>query len=377
MIFRLMILVVAILSLGSKVAAQETRAELLASQQAEKARQLAAEGPTGFERFVTRLTLPTKRVSPWFGSVHRGAGFAAGLTLGFGSVAQTGRLDVIGAMSYRRTPMLDVTWRMVRPDTRIYPTLQVRTLRAKGLTFFGAGSAADEVQTYELTQHRIRASADVVVGPRTFLTATGGYRGMSTTGLSAAYNLGTRVDFLEGGVGGRIDWRPAAGYATRGGLLSGEFTHHRALNGAPYSYSQASAEFIHLQPVQDELFVLAFRALVSTSFTSAGQSVPAIDLFEVGSGHTVRGFQSGRFRDRSRVVLSGEYRWRPSRVIDMALFVDHGASASALSNLSSDAFVTSWGAGMRVHTPASTFFRFDMARSREGWRAVFSTSQPF
>ena len=377
MIFRIVILSAAILSLGSKVMAQETRAGEIARRQAEKAKRLGAEGPTGFERFVTRLTLPTKRVSPWFGSVHRGAGFAAGLTIGVGSVAEAGRLDVIGAMSYRRTPMLDMTWRMARPDARIHPTLQVRTLRAKGLKFYGVGAGADDEQTYELTQHRIRASADVVVGPRTFLTATGGYRGISTTGLSAPYNLGTRVDFLEGGVGGRIDWRPAVGYAVRGGVLRGEFTHHRALNGAPYSYSQASAEFIHLQPVQDELFVLAFRTLVSTSFTSAGESVPAIDLFEVGSGHTVRGFRSGRFRDRSRVVLSGEYRWRPSRIIDMALFVDHGASASALSNLSSDAFVTSWGAGIRVHTPASTLFRLDMARSREGWRAVFGTSQPF
>ena len=377
MIFRIVILSVVILSLGSKVMAQETRASEIARQQAEKAKRLGAEGPNGFERFVTRLTLPTKRVSPWFGSVHRGAGFAAGLTIGVGSVAEAGRLDVIGAMSYRRTPMLDMTWRMVRPDSRIHPTLQVRSLRAKGLKFYGVGAGADAEQTYELTHHRIRATADVVVGPRTFLTATGGYRGISTTGLSAPINLGTRVDFLEGGVGGRIDWRPAVGYAARGGVLRGEVTHHRAMNAAPYSYSQASAEFIHLQPVQDELFVLAFRALVSTSFTSAGQSVPAIDLFEVGSGHTVRGFRSGRFRDRSRVVLSGEYRWRPSRIIDMALFVDHGASASALSNLSSDAFVTSWGAGMRFHTPASTFFRFDMARSREGWRAVFSTSQPF
>jgi outer membrane protein assembly factor BamA len=149
------------------------------------------------------------------------------------------------------------------------------------------------------------------------------------------------------------------------------------MSGAPYTYSQASAEFIHLQPVQDELFVLAFRALVSTSFTKDGQSVPVIDLPEVGSGHTVRGFRSGRFRDRSRVVFSGEYRWRPSRVIDMALFVDHGASASALGNLTTDAFVTALGAGIRFHTPTTTVFRFDMARSREGWRAVFGTSQPF
>jgi hypothetical protein len=299
------------------------------------------------------------------------------LTLGHGSVAEAGRIEVIGAFSVRKTPMLDVTWRMQRPDARVHPTLQVRTLRAKGLKFYGLGADADEDQTYELTHHRIRATADVVVGHHMFLTATGGYRGVSTKGLTASANLGTRVDFFEGGVGGRIDWRPAADYATRGGVLRGELTHHRAMNGAPYTYSQASAEFIHLQPVQDELFVLAFRALVSTSFTKNGQSVPVIDLPEVGSGHTVRGFRSGRFRDRSRVVFSGEYRWRPSRVIDMALFVDHGASASALGNLTTDAFVTALGAGIRFHTPTTTVFRFDMARSREGWRAVFGTSQPF
>jgi len=377
MIFRIVITMAVLLSLGSKSLAQETRVGEITRQQAEKAKRVTTEGPTGFERLVTRLTMPTKLVSPWFGSVYRGAGFAAGLTLGHGSVAETGRIDAIGAMSVRKTPMLDVTWRMQRPGARVHPTLQVRTLRAKGLKFYGVGADAAEDQTYELTHHRIRATADVVVGHHTFLTATGGYRGISTKGLSASANLGTRVDFLEGGVGGRIDWRPSADYATRGGVLRGEFTHHRAMNGAPYTYSQASAELIHLQPVQDELFVLAFRALVSTSFTNDGQSVPVIDLPEVGSGHTVRGFRSGRFRDRSRVVLSGEYRWRPSRVIDMALFVDHGASASALANLTTDAFVTAWGAGIRFHSPTTTVFRFDMARSREGWRAVFGTSQPF
>jgi Omp85 superfamily domain len=377
MIFRIVITTAVLLSLGSKSLAQETRVGEITRQQAEKAKRLGTEGPTGVERLVTRLTLPTKLVSPWFGSVYRGAGFAAGLTLGHGSVAEAGRIEVIGAFSVRKTPMLDVTWRMQRPDARVHPTLQVRTLRAKGLKFYGLGADADEDQTYELTHHRIRATADVVVGHHMFLTATGGYRGVSTKGLTASANLGTRVDFFEGGVGGRIDWRPAADYATRGGVLRGELTHHRAMNGAPYTYSQASAEFIHLQPVQDELFVLAFRALVSTSFTKNGQSVPVIDLPEVGSGHTVRGFRSGRFRDRSRVVFSGEYRWRPSRVIDMALFVDHGASASALGNLTTDAFVTALGAGIRFHTPTTTVFRFDMARSREGWRAVFGTSQPF
>ena len=51
----------------------------------------------------------------------------------------------------------------------------------------------------------------------------------------------------------------------------------------------------------------------------------------LGSGSTLRGYSSWRFRDRHAVLLSGEWRWIPSRLaLDMALFYDAGMVAPRL-----------------------------------------------
>ena len=40
-------------------------------------------------------------------------------------------------------------------------------------------------------------------------------------------------------------------------------------------------------------------------------------------------------------------------------------------------FETDYGVGMRIHTPAATVLRIDLARGAEGMRLVFATSAPF
>ena len=42
----------------------------------------------------------------------------------------------------------------------------------------------------------------------------------------------------------------------------------------------------------------------------------------------LRGYPSWRFRDRNRLLLTGEYRWTAGQFVDMALFVDAGKVAA-------------------------------------------------
>jgi outer membrane translocation and assembly module TamA len=68
------------------------------------------------------------------------------------------------------------------------------------------------------------------------------------------------------------------------------------------------------------------------------------------------------------LLLTGEYRWTPSRVLDMALFVDAGKVTRERGDLDLDGLKTGYGIGFRIHGPTFTPLRLDIARTKEGGR---------
>jgi outer membrane translocation and assembly module TamA len=109
----------------------------------------------------------------------------------------------------------------------------------------------------------------------------------------------------------------------------------------------------------------------------AGDAVPVMLSPFLGSGSTLRGYANRRFTDRNRVLLTGEYRWRPSRYLDMALFMDAGQVAADRRDFATSQFDVAWGVGARFHGPNFNALRLDVARGREGLRIVVSGGQPF
>jgi outer membrane translocation and assembly module TamA len=76
--------------------------------------------------------------------------------------------------------------------------------------------------------------------------------------------------------------------------------------------------------------------------------------------------------------MSAEYRWTPNRAgLDAAIFIDSGKVASSRSDLDFEGLKTSIGFGLRLHTPAATPLRIEIARSNEGLRLIFGTSAAF
>jgi outer membrane protein assembly factor BamA len=122
--------------------------------------------------------------------------------------------------------------------------------------------------------------------------------------------------------------------------------------------------------------VIALRGLVSTTTAAEGHEVPFFLLPELG-GHTLRGYPSWRFRDRHRVLLTGEYRWAAGPFVDMALFVDAGSVAPRVDELDLGRLRTSHGIGLSFHTPSQTALRVELARSTEGLGLLFSFSPRF
>ena len=69
--------------------------------------------------------------------------------------------------------------------------------------------------------------------------------------------------------------------------------------------------------------------------------MPYFLLPSLGSGSTLRGYSSWRFRDRHSLLVSGEWRWIPNRMgLDMALFYDAGMVANRLEAIAIGEFVS-------------------------------------
>ena len=86
--------------------------------------------------------------------------------------------------------------------------------------------------------------------------------------------------------------------------------HHES-GGRPFSFQSAEYEAVQLLPLLRDQFVLAGRALMTSATPDPGHEVPVVLAPFLGSGSTLRGFSNRRFSDRNRVLLTGEYRWRP------------------------------------------------------------------
>jgi outer membrane protein assembly factor BamA len=126
-----------------------------------------------------------------------------------------------------------------------------------------------------------------------------------------------------------------------------------------------------------ENWVIALRALASTTGTGAEQDVPHFLMPSLGGSRTLRGYPAWRFRDRNRVLLTGEYRWTAGPFVDMALFLDAGRVTERAADLASGRFTRTYGVGVTLHTMTSTLARVEVARTPEGTSLLLSFGPSF
>jgi outer membrane protein assembly factor BamA len=95
----------------------------------------------------------------------------------------------------------------------------------------------------------------------------------------------------------------------------------------------------------------------------------------LGGHDTLRGYLDYRFHDRNMLVANVETRYALMAHVDAAAFVDQGNVAARAGDLNLDKH--SYGAGVRVHARGTTFLRFDVAHSPEGWHFLLRMNDPF
>ena len=371
---------------------QDLRATVIARQQAENANQPKGQTSSGvrttFIRIKNFLRIP-RGVHPLFGSVYSGGG----LTLGAGYRRYYGDntfFDLNGLYSFKNYKLLELSTASPVIPNRV--TLQARAgwRDATQVAFYGIGpdTSVDDRTNFRL--QNLYAGADAQMRPAFPLVLSAGltYEDYSTKegqgtypsietqwGPSDVPGLGADPAVVHSLLSAGIDWRPAAGYARSGGLY--EVRYHNYLDPDDvYSFDRIDLELVQHIPLIREKYVISLRGRAETVLDD--DTVPFFLLPSLGSGSTLRGYSSWRFRDLHSLLLQAEWRWVPNRHgLDMALFYDTGKVVNRRADLDLDGLMSNVGIGIRFHGPAATPIRVELAHGDEGFNVVFAGSAAF
>jgi hypothetical protein len=261
---------------------------------------------------------------------------------------------------------------------------------ATQVPFYGLGaSEAENRVSYGFTQPH--ASALLTLRPtRRFLVVNGGLEyvqwdlqpGRDSPPIESIFPPGTltgvdaTVNYLHTQAGFGLDWRPAPLYARRGGYYGITF-HEYADRDDRFGFREVHYEAIQHVPILREAWVLSFRGRVITSQHDEGQRVPFFMTPSLGSGSTLRAYNTRRFRGTDTLLLQAEWRIMVNRFMETAFFYDAGKAVEHTSDLNFDNLKNDFGFGFRLHGPLRTFLRTDLAKGNEGFRFVTSVQPVF
>ena len=376
-------------------AAQDTRAGEIAQKQTEKAAKAEPYKPSGIEKFMQRIedsyVSPPSGFYPAFGSVYPGGGLALGV--GYRQFfAREAVFDLHGMYSIKNYKEVEVGARAPwNRSGRVFVGARGGWLDATQVGFYGLGPDSDRgdranfrlQQTYGIGTLLLKPSGwtrlEGEVGFEGYTNEGGAGRAPSIeTRYSGATAPGLFVDtnYIHSKGTAAIDWRYSPGYSRTGGYY-GVTIHDYSDRDETFSFRRLDGEVIQHVPIMRETWVLSFRGRMQSTLGDDDQ-VPYYLLPYLGNGSTLRGYVTGRFRDRHALLTSAEFRWVPSRLaLDMAIFYDAGKVANRREDLDFNDLTTDWGIGVRFHGPAATPLRIEGARGTDGWRLVISTSAPF
>ena len=368
--------------------AQDTRAGQISKKKVEKATHLSHYIPTKAERITRRvetaLTFQPIGPYPFLGSVYTGGLLAAGP--GYRKpFHDTGMFDVHGAWSIENYRMVDTSIKL--PDlipSRMSTTLYGRYIDAGSVPFYGLGNDSDRDNSTSFGYNPTSFGALLTVVPLRFVTAGGGveYLKVDSHGPNqlAEVTPGAGTDPLYTVVSAfaAFDWRQSPRYTTRGGYYRAEWRDYlQHGDNDPYNFRSFEAEASQFLPILRANQVIALRALTTITYVNGQDIVPYFMMPRLGGSHYLRGFPSARFRDRDRLLLTAEYRWTPSKFMDVAVFYDAGKVASTTADLDLRDLHRDVGVGVRFHSPTMTMLRIELAHSNEGFHFIFTVGPSF
>jgi hypothetical protein len=391
--FRVMLLSLTLPILASGVArAQEpsTREEADRQRREQKAKEVTPYEPNRLERALNFaeekaiFILDREGFHPKLGSLTTGSGFAYGL--GFRDrdlFSNTGALEIWAAGSVKRYWATEARLRFPRlAANHLYLETWGSHRDYPQENFFGLGpdSNRDDRSDYAIRTNHFGGRAGV--RPVTHLLVGGGLEYLEPRlgegqndrfpdvadafSPSEAPGLDARADFLRSEAFIEVDYREPR-YAKKGGWYRIDFSHYDDRTLGQFTFNRIDADLRQFIGFLAGRRVIAARLFVSTSDTSAGQTMPFYFMPTLGGNDTLRGFREYRFRAPHAILAQGEYRWEIWSGFDAALFYDAGKVANRREDLDFENLESDYGIGFRFNTNSGVILRVDAAfGSRDG-----------
>ena len=374
----------------------DTRAAALARVQADKAKALHVYEPNKAERWLDRaenlLLNGGLRFHPFFESAYSGGGF----TLGAGYrrfVSPYNTVDLRGSITlsgYKRVEAEFLAPRLF--NRRAVLSVLGGWRDATQVGFYGTGTqtSSDDRANYSFTQPYV--SGRIEVRPTRGLFVVGGGLEYSqwdqgpgsgtAPSVEEIYTpqtlpgLGAKPTYLHAEGSAALDWRTSVGYSRRGGAY-GVTVHDFADHDSAFGFRRVDYDAIQHIPLLRDAWVLSVHGRIETTYTGDDEEIPFFMLPALGGGSTLRGFASWRFSDKHSLLMQAEWRVLANRFLDMAVFYDTGKVVSRRAEISFEGLKSDFGLGFRLHGPAATPLRIELAKSNEGLALVFSAKAAF
>lgn len=245
------------------------------------------------------------------------------------------------------------------------------------LLYFGIGMDTPE-------EHQAQVNANLIQIKERVLRKVAG---SLYAGLEVDYQRLSSVEFIPNGEDGIVFPRGSNGssnlgigagilYDNRHNILNvrhGFFSEVAFINyarswGSDFSFTSILSDTRVYRPI-NKRDVLAFQLL--GQFTLG--TPPFNQLAMLGGESIMRGYYTGRYRDRNQIAAQAEYRFLPlplgfSKRLGAAVFAGTGTVFNDAKSLSGKNFVWSAGAGLRflLFPKKDIFTRFDLAFTEEG-----------
>ncbi len=170
-----------------------------------------------------------------------------------------------------------------------------------------------------------------------------------------------------------IDSRDHERFPRKGWLISNQNVFYRESAGSDFEAETYKLEVNHYFPMRDS-DVLATRLVVR----SADEDVPFFMLSTFGGTTDLRGYPSGRYRDRNMYALQTEYRWQFSDRWIFTAFVGVGEVAEHFSEMGRN-FLPAGGTGARfvLSEKHKVGLSVDLATGKDGTEFYFGVGEAF
>lgn len=177
--------------------------------------------------------------------------------------------------------------------------------------------------------------------------------------------------------------RPSTELATQvldgaGWLARAHYGVARGVDNDPTHFFRYGGEVQKFFDLYEGTHTLTLRALFDAVGGTDGRTdgrISFVDLPRLGGPEDLRGYPTGRFRDKAIALANVEYTWAIGDNASAYTFFDVGEPLASFDDAKDGRIRFGYGGGLQLHTRSTFLFRAQYGRSRDGDNAfnlVFS-----